>query len=535
MKRLTRDRNHFAIWCCVATVCVLESRTCTATNAFSIVVLPDTQVYSELHPETYLAQTTWIRSNLAVRNIKCVLHVGDMVNNDVAAEWDNALAAHKTLDGVVPWIVGLGNHDYKEGRYDLGSMFNDPAYFGPGSPYASQPNIVFHQTNRTDAAYLTFSAGSTRWLALGLPWTPPVSVRTWADRVIGNHSNHSVLVVFHDYLDAGGQARTSNGQQIWETVLKKHSNVAMVFCGHAENESHSHLASRGDTSNTVHQLLSNYQHLRNGGEGWLRILDFSADGYVDVTTYSPLLNASRSEEHHQFSFALTATNARPESHSKADSTPLTLNADINKTPVLYLPLDGTVDDHSQHGNHGVLIGNPTLVDGKFDKGLEFHGPADGIEIQHSNSLNWGDGPVTLEFWIKPYKGFNGGIDKGSGSFYILGAHGLQLRSGKSGAGTLLLSKSKLATNKWSHVAATKDGNRILLYINGKLDAWGHAYRTTVNNKHSMFIGKRSQYTDEGVEGIVDEVRIWPRALKADEISRYMNMDRKEFLQALPEE
>ena len=297
--------QHVANWSCVAVVSILCSHTCMATNSFTIVVLPDTQVYAEAYPAIYQAQTAWIKTNLAARNIKCVLHVGDIVNNDVAAEWDNALAAQKTLDGVVPWIVGLGNHDYKEQRYDLGSMFNDPAYFGPGSPYASQPHIVFHKTNRTDAAYLAFSAGSVQWLALGLPWTPPAGVRTWADQVIGSHSNHAVLVVYHDYLDVSGKVRSPNGKQLWDTVLKKHGNVAMVFCGHAVTGLGSYLASQGNTSNTVYQMVSNYQDLPNGGDGWMRILDISTDGTVSVTTYSPTRDEYRTDEHHQFSFVFT--------------------------------------------------------------------------------------------------------------------------------------------------------------------------------------------------------------------------------------
>jgi len=93
------------------------------------------------------------------------------------------------------------------------------------------------------------------------------------------------------------------------------------------------------------------------------------------------------------------------------ATPLAVKAEIDETLVLYLPLDETAKDLSQYGNDGILVGDPEWVDGKFGKGIEFHGPADGIEVKHADSLNWGDGPVTLEFWIKPYKGFNGGLDK----------------------------------------------------------------------------------------------------------------------------
>jgi hypothetical protein len=205
---------------------------------------------------------------------------------------------------------------------------------------------------------------------------------------------------------------------------------------------------------------------------------------------------------------------------------------VDETLVLYLPLDGTEKDLSQYGNDGVLIGSAKWIDGRFGKGVELPAIEDGIEIQHSDSLNWGDGPVTLEFWIKPYKGFNGGLDKGTGTCYILGAHGLQLRLGKSGTGTLLQSKSELAVNEWSHIAAIKDEGEMEIYINGELDAEGQTGEVTVNNEQSLFIGNRPQFA-EGIEGIVDEIRIWRRALSEDEIRRYMEMGKEQFIAVNP--
>ena len=51
----------------------------TATESFSIVLLPDTQNYSEKYPGTYVAQATWIRQQTKADNIKFVIHLGDIV------------------------------------------------------------------------------------------------------------------------------------------------------------------------------------------------------------------------------------------------------------------------------------------------------------------------------------------------------------------------------------------------------------------------------------------------------------------------
>ena len=37
-------------------------------NPFEVVLVPDTQNYSERFPETYLAQTQWIKDNAEARN-----------------------------------------------------------------------------------------------------------------------------------------------------------------------------------------------------------------------------------------------------------------------------------------------------------------------------------------------------------------------------------------------------------------------------------------------------------------------------------
>jgi len=51
----------------------------TAKESFSIVLLPDTQNYSEKYPGTYVAQATWIRQQTKADNIKFVIHLGDIV------------------------------------------------------------------------------------------------------------------------------------------------------------------------------------------------------------------------------------------------------------------------------------------------------------------------------------------------------------------------------------------------------------------------------------------------------------------------
>ena len=78
---------------------------------FSVVVLPDTQIYAWKYPELFHAQTRWIAESRAKYNIEYVLHVGDVVEHNNEKEWKIAREAFSLLDGKVPYAIALGNHD----------------------------------------------------------------------------------------------------------------------------------------------------------------------------------------------------------------------------------------------------------------------------------------------------------------------------------------------------------------------------------------------------------------------------------------
>ena len=62
-----------------------------AETSFTVVLLPDTQFYSEKHPDTYVAQTLWIRERRKDDNIKFAIHLGDIVQTSTKKpEWENA-------------------------------------------------------------------------------------------------------------------------------------------------------------------------------------------------------------------------------------------------------------------------------------------------------------------------------------------------------------------------------------------------------------------------------------------------------------
>ena len=135
-------------FCVYNAICFVLAGVAAAQTApgFTIVVLPDTQYYSESYPNILKSQMQWIVANASALNVRAVLGLGDIVNNGSSStEWTTADAAYKMLDSAhIPYFAAIGNHDYDNnnppGRTSAAKSFNN--YFGPSryrSSYWSSP------------------------------------------------------------------------------------------------------------------------------------------------------------------------------------------------------------------------------------------------------------------------------------------------------------------------------------------------------------------------------------------------------------
>ena len=80
----------------------------------TLAVLPDTERYSDDYPYLFEAQTKWISENHGERNVACAIHLGDITQHNVPAEWEVARRCFRMLDGRVPYVLVTGNHDYDD-------------------------------------------------------------------------------------------------------------------------------------------------------------------------------------------------------------------------------------------------------------------------------------------------------------------------------------------------------------------------------------------------------------------------------------
>jgi len=303
----------------VAATAIPVGCTSDAGRPFTVVVLPDTQFYSLLRPEIFTAQTDWIAANKENMNVAFVLHEGDIVHNNTPAEWRNANKAMSVLDGVVPYVTAMGNHDM--GKPGDRSSRNSKRYndcFGVDR-FENKPwygDYYRDDGRKNENSYYRFKVSGMKFLVVSLEWSPRNEVLAWANKVIDKHADYRTIILTHSYVTPHNkrlgrrEMRDGNsGRQIWEKLAGKHANIFLVLSGHFHGVGR--LSSTGEKGDTVHQLLADYQGYPNGGDGWLRILKFvPKENRIYVSTYSPTLKKYMTDPNNQFVLEYNMTPAR---------------------------------------------------------------------------------------------------------------------------------------------------------------------------------------------------------------------------------
>lgn len=190
-----------------------------------------------------------------------------------------------------------------------------------------------------------------------------------------------------------------------------------------------------------------------------------------------------------------------------------------------------LQDYSGKANHGVLKNGPTWVDGKIGGALEFDGTDDYVEVSAPSGKSLDPDYITMIMWVKfdnmPYDG-EIALNK-EGKYRMIAqdvddSH-LSIRYQTTDTGWvdgILIGDTALSADTWYCVAATYGGSKWKLYLNGESDGETSESGTLVSNDNALHIGSR--ITDNYFDGIIDEVRIYNRALSAAEIAAIYNAE-----------
>jgi hypothetical protein len=187
----------------------------------------------------------------------------------------------------------------------------------------------------------------------------------------------------------------------------------------------------------------------------------------------------------------------------------------------------TATDRSGNGRTATISGATWTTDGHAGTALSFDGTNDLLTVADANALDLTTG-MTLEAWVKPItlSGWRTVLLKEApgGLTYSLYAHDNAPRpattivaSGERSA----LGTSALALNAWTHLVATYDGSQLRIYVNGIQVGSTPATGSMTASNLPLRIGGNTIW-GEYFRGVIDEVRIYNRALTLAEIQQNMN-------------
>lgn len=340
----------------------------TDPEATSIILLGDPQGYVkyDINQPIFDLVTAWISDNVDHLNIEAVLCLGDLVeqndnnalnrkmlNQTSTQMWEAVSNSFERIDGKVLHVHSPGNHDY-----GFRSAEDEHTFFPDYFPAERQGKVLLDRLvseypNREGRASLENSAYELEingWdrkiLVITSEFYPSDGALQWARNLClsDKYKDHVAIYMTHSYMRchlcenavynkekyAISQKETNNsGQQIWDKLVSQVPNLRLVLCGHhahgldkdGNDQYDGSMGWRTDKNTAgrdVHQMLFDTQTLGggwegNGGDGWIRILEFMPDGKtVKVRTYSPLFGispltkhlASRKGEHDEFDFVI---------------------------------------------------------------------------------------------------------------------------------------------------------------------------------------------------------------------------------------
>lgn len=320
-------------------------------NSFSLIMIPDPQSYVKFaaNQPLFELQAAWVAQNIDRLNIKAALFTGDMVeqNNKLISaplpndyngdqtsrqQWEAISRSLARLDGKLTYIACQGNHD-------LG-------YIAAEHRYSMMPNYIYPERNSVFAKTLVatgpnyegvhtmensaFEFHDEAWgdmLIISFEFAPRDEALDWARQLIESKrfENHKVIILTHSFLDTKGNRIVSEryqltprnwAQAVWDKLIYPSKNICMVLCGHTgsapkidnvETIDYTPTSSirtdkAADGRNIVQMMFNSQQGdgdwNGNGGDGWLRILEFKPDGKtIGVRTFSPLFAISKRTQH----------------------------------------------------------------------------------------------------------------------------------------------------------------------------------------------------------------------------------------------
>jgi hypothetical protein len=259
------------------------------------------------------------------------MSLAEQVQFEQHPHFSNAIQVRRFDDmGKVPYFLTVGNHDCGNGggfntretllnKYFPLDKFSKRKEFG--GVYDREPTEF--QNN-----YHLLNVKDREFLVLALEVGPRADVIRWANEVVAQHPKREVILLTHAFLYHNdtrydwkkyGKEQKSNpirygatkdtdahdGEGMWQNLVQKHPNFILTINGHvASGDGLGRLVSKTKHGHQVPQVLVDFQAKPKGGDGWLRLLEFTADHKLRAIDYSPTRGECNVSDQNRFTVDL---------------------------------------------------------------------------------------------------------------------------------------------------------------------------------------------------------------------------------------
>ena len=326
----------------------------------SVILLGDTQCYTHVSPNTGILNImlNWIAFQREALNISAVFGVGDIVqvanlpeilgkvstaelvkgsvkdglyrqrscyNRNSTQQWQAISDAFKVLDNKVAYFIATGNHDHGKVWGDgRPTRFNE--FFTPERNMKNLESLMLtgkDENNKNclqNAIYkLDVDNAWGEVYVMGLEFKPRQEVLNWAKKTIESkkYKGKRFIILTHAFINQHGVLSNDDNYKMkgvsaykwWDSFVKNTPEITAIFCVHhcdnnnAFEQSTCFKTFKNESGGNVHAMMFNPQTIGggfsgNGGDGWLRILEFMPDGEtIKVKTYSPFFGISPMTKH----------------------------------------------------------------------------------------------------------------------------------------------------------------------------------------------------------------------------------------------
>lgn len=227
--------------------------------------------------------------------------------------------------------------------------------------------------------------------------------------------------------------------------------------------------------------------------------------------------------------ALTVGGQAVITATATDGSEVSASYTVNVTDgkVAHYAFDGDLDDSFQLNGKGEVtgakvdsptVGNITYGNGVLGQAAIFNGTS-GIRLPDglidSNTY-------TVSMWLNPEQltdattTFFGAATKNSWISFVPQNGGGKTLLWSGEAWYDAISAMKIPVNTWTHVAFTVSNGTVKVYLNGVEQFSGEGFPNVFKNKNGVF-ALGVNYWDAPFKGMIDELKIYSRALKSDEV------------------